>query len=90
MASTEPSEELNQWVQLRSGTGEAAHGSDNVPGARSSHKISIISDTLYLFGGEKIARVPVDNDMWKLRLDSSTFSTGGWERCSAESASARM
>ena len=33
----------------------------NFPVARSSHKISVIGDTLYMFGGEHEARTPIGN-----------------------------
>eukprot|EP00041_Stephanoeca_diplocostata_P014199 m.255604 g.255604 ORF g.255604 m.255604 type:complete len:371 (+) comp19622_c0_seq2:17-1129(+) len=77
----------NDWVQIREDVGDSASDSANDgPGVRSSHKISILSGTVYLFGGEKVARVPVDNDMWKLTLGSEALSQSQWERCDVQGA----
>ena len=38
------------------------------PVSRSSHGVSVIGDTLYLWGGEHEARTPVDTNMWALDL----------------------
>ena len=40
------------------------------PPSRSSHGISIIGDSLYMFGGEHEARSPVGDEMWSLALRS--------------------
>ena len=38
------------------------------PVSRSSHGVSVIGDTLYLWGGEHEARTPVDTNMWAVDL----------------------
>jgi len=40
----------------------------NSPLARSSHGVSIVGDTLYMFGGEHSARHPVNNTLYALDL----------------------
>lgn len=40
----------------------------NAPLARSSHGVSIVGDTLYMFGGEHNARVPVNDTLYALDL----------------------
>merc|ERR1711892_851136 len=41
----------------------------NSPLERSSHGVSIVGDTLYMFGGEFSARHPVNNILYALDLD---------------------
>ena len=38
------------------------------PIERSSHGMSVISDTLYIFGGENTARIPIDSSMYVIKL----------------------
>jgi len=41
------------------------------PTARSSHGISVVGDSLYMFGGEHTARTPVPSDLYVLDMTSS-------------------
>jgi hypothetical protein len=41
------------------------------PGVRSSHGITADAGNVYLFGGERVARVPVDNAVYRLNLKVS-------------------
>lgn len=43
---------------------------DNAPVARSSHGVSVVGDTLYVFGGEHVARTPIDSAMHALDLSA--------------------
>ncbi|EOX93526.1 Galactose oxidase/kelch repeat superfamily protein [Theobroma cacao] len=55
-----------KWVKLnQNGTG---------PGARSSHAIAIVAQKAYVFGGEFIPRVPVDNNLYVFDLNTLTWS----------------
>ena len=63
------------WQKLTLEQGQA-------PAERSSHGISIISGTLYLFGGEHTARVPIDSDMYSIDL-SDMGSPGMWRKIEA-------
>ena len=40
---------MMKWKEIRT----------NFPVSRSSHKISVVGDTLYMFGGEHEARTPI-------------------------------
>ena len=44
------------------------------PGARSSHGITADAGSVFLFGGERVARVPVDNAVYRLNLKARTYS----------------
>ncbi|KAF6153784.1 hypothetical protein GIB67_001017 [Kingdonia uniflora] len=44
------------------------------PGARSSHAITVVGQNAYVFGGEHTPRVPVDNKLHVLNLESLTWS----------------
>lgn len=39
---------------------------ESEPGIRSSHAITACGNEIYLFGGERVARVPVDNAVYRL------------------------
>lgn len=39
---------------------------ESEPGTRSSHGITACGNEIYLFGGERVARVPVDNAVYRL------------------------
>ena len=43
------------------------------PVSRSSHGVSIVGDTVYMFGGEHEARTPVANDLHSLDLSQATL-----------------
>ena len=45
-------------------------------GRRSSHGCSVYDNSLFVLGGEKVARTPVDSVIWKLSLssDEATWS----------------
>ena len=45
------------------------------PGVRSSHGITVDAGNVYLFGGERVARVPVDNGVYRLNLKVSERAT---------------
>ena len=49
-----------QWIKLDN------DNSDINIIARSSHKISVVKDNLYCFGGEFNARIPINNDKQSL------------------------
>ena len=54
----------------------------NGPVSRSSHGVSIIGDTLYLWGGEHVARTPVDTNIWA--LDLSEEGSMEWRNVSCQ------
>ncbi|KAG9448557.1 hypothetical protein H6P81_008522 [Aristolochia fimbriata] len=55
-----------RWVKLaQKGTG---------PGARSSHAITVVGNNAYVFGGEHVPRVPVDDKLLVLDLGDLTWS----------------
>jgi len=56
-----------KWVELST--------DGDVPCPRSSHDLSIVGDNLYVFGGEGLARTPIDSSMYSLDL-----STNHWTR----------
>ncbi|XP_068642444.1 thiohydroximate-O-sulfate sulfur/sulfate-lyase (nitrile-forming) NSP5 [Aristolochia californica] len=45
-----------------------------VPGARSSHAITVVGNKAYVFGGELVPRVPVDNKLLVFDLGNLTWS----------------
>ena len=47
---------------------------------RSSHSVSIIGDTLYLFGGENVARVPVDSAIYAVNISPNQSNYGIWQK----------
>jgi len=57
---------------------------DGGPGARSSHGVSVIDDVLYVFGGEKVPRVPVDSTMWCVSLADQSKEKS-WGQCNVTS-----
>jgi len=67
---TEPNtqEVTLKWTQIQT-TGEV--------GKRSSHGISVVNSQLVMFGGEIVARNPIDSTLWKLGpLDAEVKNTG--------------
>ena len=44
------------------------HQPGNPPLSRSSHGVSVVKDTLYLFGGEHEARTPIGNEVYTFDL----------------------
>ena len=52
------------------------------PTERSSHGVSIISDTLYVFGGEHDARIPIDSDIYAINISKKalTCSSVAWHK----------
>ena len=55
----------------------------NEPGTRSSHGVSVVNGALYLFGGERVARVPVDPFVYRCPLPLHGDNDGTvcqWER----------
>ena len=50
----------------------------NFPVARSSHKISVVGDTLYMFGGEYQARTPIGMSV-DIQIIQSSIITAGSE-----------
>jgi N-acetylneuraminic acid mutarotase len=59
------------------------------PTERSSHGISIISGTLYLFGGEHTARVPIDADVYSIDLSDKKLMSSPpiWRKIEASGKS---
>lgn len=51
----------------------------NSPCARSSHSISVIGSRVFLFGGEHIARTPIDSTMFSIDLPISDSSSPVWQ-----------
>ena len=47
-----------------------------LPIERSSHAISIIGETLYLFGGENVARVPIDSSIYVVNISPNASNFG--------------
>ncbi|PRW58177.1 nitrile-specifier 5-like [Chlorella sorokiniana] len=54
-----------KWVQLP--------GAGDVPVARSSHTITAVGDTIYLFGGEHAPRVPIGSDVHAYNLQERVW-----------------
>ncbi|XP_058115226.1 nitrile-specifier protein 5 [Magnolia sinica] len=55
-----------KWIKLdQKGSG---------PGARSSHAITVVGKKAYVFGGELVPRVPVDNKLHVFDLEDLTWS----------------
>eukprot|EP01129_Flabellula_baltica_P005496 TRINITY_DN1997_c0_g1_i1.p1 TRINITY_DN1997_c0_g1~~TRINITY_DN1997_c0_g1_i1.p1 ORF type:complete len:332 (+),score=83.86 TRINITY_DN1997_c0_g1_i1:200-1195(+) len=44
-----------------------------LPLPRSSHDMSVVNDTLYLWGGEHVARTPIDQLMYRLDFEADHF-----------------
>eukprot|EP00960_Hanusia_phi_P057651 763623-Hanusia_phi.AAC.1 len=53
----------------------------DAPVQRSSHGMSCINNVAYVFGGEHIARTPIDSNVFKLDLSSPSFQ---WKMIAAE------
>ena len=55
------------------------------PIERSSHGASIIHDTLYVFGGENTARIPIDSSMYSINIspEELTKATPTWRKIEA-------
>ena len=55
------------------------------PIERSSHGISVISDTVYVFGGEHEARIPIDSDVYTINMSLKALenSAVAWRRIKA-------
>ena len=51
-----------------------------MPIERSSHAISIIGETLYLFGGENVARVPIDSSIYTVNISPNASNFGIWKK----------
>jgi len=51
-----------------------------IPKERSSHSISIIGTTLYLFGGENVARIPIDSSMYSMEISENSPNFGIWNK----------
>ena len=49
---------------------KVAEAGEGTPGPRCNHCVSVVRDTLYLFGGEEQPRIPIDNDVWAFDLAS--------------------
>ncbi|KAJ6628484.1 hypothetical protein B0H10DRAFT_1990117 [Mycena sp. CBHHK59/15] len=41
---------------------------------RSSNSISVVGSKAYVYGGEQVPRVPVDNELWVISLDDGSVS----------------
>ena len=54
-----------QWTQIPHLKGF------HVPLERSSHSLSIIKDTLYLLGGENVARIPIDSSIYSMDISQT-------------------
>jgi len=54
-----------QWTQIPHQKGF------HVPLERSSHSLSIIKDTLYLLGGENVARIPIDSSIYSMNISET-------------------
>lgn len=66
-----------QWQQI-----VPQHEKSLLPIERSSHGVSIIRDTLYLFGGENVARVPIDSSIYAVNISPSPNQSnfGIWQK----------
>ena len=42
--------------------------------------MSIIGDTLYLFGGENVARVPIDSSIYAVNIIPNQSTYGMWQK----------
>ena len=67
-----------RWQKIASINGQS-------PIERSSHGASIIHDTLYVFGGENTARVPIDSSMYSINIspEELTKATPAWRKIEA-------
>ena len=56
-----------------------------LPIERSSHGVSIISGTLYVFGGEHAARIPIDSDVYAIDISQKGIDTSSvvWRKIKA-------
>lgn len=50
------------------------------PQARSSHEISFVGGSCYLWGGEHVARTPIDSELYILDLSSDRNGGEGWKK----------
>jgi len=66
-----------QWKQVVSDQKEGA-----VVLERSSHSVSVINKTLYLFGGENVARTPIDSSIYSFDI-SKANAGGSWQKIEA-------
>ena len=44
------------------------------------YSISIIGTTLYLFGGENVARIPIDSSMYSMEISENSPNFGIWNK----------
>ena len=51
-----------------------------IPLERSSHSVSLIEDTLYLFGGENTARIPIDSSIYSCGISENQSNFGVWQK----------
>jgi len=63
------------WKQIIS-----AQDTSLIPKERSSHSVSIIGTTLYLFGGENIARIPIDSSIYSMEISENSPNFGIWNK----------
>ena len=65
---------------------KATFQNNQSPIERSSHGVSVISDVLYVFGGETTAKVPVESDVYLIDISNQNFEDGSalWRKIEAE------
>lgn len=72
------------WTKLEA-SGDPEHG---IPCSRSSHGVSYLNDSLLVYGGENVARTPIEEEANKIWVCSGVTSTlGTWKRISLEGKS---
>jgi len=71
---------MMKWTEITS----------NFPVARSSHKISVIGDTLYMLGGEYEARTPIGSELQALKLTDGLKADWAVVEAKGEIPSARF
>merc|ERR1719421_219803 len=54
------------------------------PCTRSSHGISMIGSRVFAFGGEHVARTPIDSTMYSIDLGKSSDQAPAWQAINAE------
>ena len=45
-----------------------------------AHSVSIIGTTLYLFGGENVARIPIDSSIYSMEISENSPNFGIWNK----------
>ena len=69
---------LFRWTRLNPSSSSSSGGSTGQPCARSSHGLSLVNNRLILYGGEHVARTPLDAAQATWGLDLTNPSSPVW------------